>query len=112
MHGIGYILDFCAAKSQDESVPGRLAYIGSRKRHEPKVLAGGLLSNFAITNSLQRHRKMHARLSASNVCSKTQFFADAIDQYFSTFAVEQPHSSNVTRKMTFPNKVRQHCLKE
>src|ERR1700722_9300995 len=93
--GIGYILDFCAAKPQDEPVPGSLADIGSRKRHQPKVLARRPLSNFAITNPFQRDRKMHAGLSASNVCRKTQFFADAIVQYSSTFAIEQPHPSNV-----------------
>jgi hypothetical protein len=77
--GIGNFLDRSAAKTQNEPLPGGLAQMGSRKRHQLQVLAGGALGNLAISHAFQSDGKMHARLSASNVGFKTQIFRNAVD---------------------------------
>ncbi len=76
-------------------------------------MAGGALGNFHIASAVrQRHNQMHTRLAPEHLDHGSEFAADTVYQRAPSLAMENPHSSKVTGKMPFANKVRKNFLIE
>src|SRR5215471_23286 len=101
-----------AAETQDKARTG-FGQIGRREWPDPKALASGSLRNFRIAALVrQHHGEVHTCLVAKHGDPRPQFLVDTVHQHPPSLAVENPHSADVARKMSFANKVRKHLLIE
>src|SRR5262249_12314994 len=110
-HGIGHLFRGCAAKSEHQPLKRRLFKVAGRKRPKPKVVLCGPRGNGPVIQPFRKGRhQMHARFCSKHLQACAERSPESINKCVPAFAVLQPRSPNVTRKVTFANEVVQYRL--
>src|SRR5215471_5785120 len=112
-NSLGDLRDRSAAKAQNKTLERRLAHIRRREGPDPEVLAAGAFRNIHIADPVpQGHGKMHTCLVPYDLNHGPELLADAVYQDIPSIAVQDPHSANVPRKMSFSYEISKHLLME
>src|SRR3989454_592911 len=110
-HRVGDFRYCRAAKAQDEPLARGRPEIGGREWPQPQILACGSCRYNAVTVSFwECHSQVQARLGAAHLQDGIEFFPDAVDKDLSAPAVHQPHSPDMSREVSFIDKIRKNDL--
>src|ERR1700722_16999930 len=87
--------------------------IGTGQRRQPEPFLQCTLRNLVVPEaSWQSHRQVQTGLFSFHIDRHTQIVLEALKQRTPTISIQQTHSADVSREMSFPHEVRHHALKK